>query len=737
MKAKKLLSILSANVLTLPFFAFSCQTIRDKKSKDVYIKNFNQPNLMQQEKWFYNKKVENDFESLIHTPLVKYEFQDKIVYDNINKIFTKPSRKKLTFNLAKKIIITMTTNEVKVYDNDNEDLEFPQENFKNGIVSYTSNNVQNINHPQFLKDLKKAKKIEFELKENINFIDNNGKKTKYKLSLNNYLNTFKKQNQDDLISLFNEYYLDYETFIQQNVNNCLSFEIANGTLADIHDLSQFFINEIINNLLFNPSIKNTYGNYFIGEYYLAHNSINKQEFKKNPYFKVNTLNKNKKRLKKIILKYNPLILDNETYSLQIFNSYKQNLISEADIKLFNYKQQDEITLNKKIYGYNYSLKTPLNKIPINIFYNYHFKPNQELGFNEVFSKIFYGVSAKDIQSGKALINNHFFDKTTLKFKELLNLAINKYSFIKYFGYNHYNNSYIPHNFIFNSKKLENSNYRKIIDGIKYINAEFNLENKMIFDIEYIQHYYDKRAIVDQNFQIQGQNFKKLQEQMKQLIDNFYSKNNIDSSQNIEFIIPVFDDETQINKKNYSLIVEIYKLLDSRIKPTLEFVKNANTNKQYYLTFEDIDIKNNNVSSFLKTMLLKENNSWLIAFSKFDKNLFFKTNYKEFIEFYEQCLNSKFGLELIKFSQLKSSEKMQIFKENKIQEFKTIIDKYIINLSTWEQIKLLTQIHNIIKVPMSSQNHISYNDYEPILIQPYLEKPTNDLGYILFQDIIVK
>ena len=735
-KNKLLLGSLSLTFLTLT--SLSCQNIREKREKDTYIKQYNRENFYKNKDFYYNKKVENDFESLIHNPLIRYEYQDNINYDNVNKTFIHPTRKKLSFNLIEKIILSIKGETDKEYNNDDKDLFLPPQNknlgYNSGIISYFSKNKSNINHPDFLKNLQRAYKIRFVLKKDIYFINNKGEKTNKELSPKNYLKTFAK-NLKDFQEIMNSFNLNYKTTLNSK-GNFLDFEQKNINYAN--KMVSFLNNQIITNLLFNPTyLEENENNYFIGNYYLKENTLNSQTFHINNYFYLNKSTKNK--LKKIILKYNPLPLDRETFSLQSFNSYRQNLISETDFDHFNKKQQNEIYYNKKLYGLNYQLKSSTNNIPINTFYNFIFDNKNSIKFNDIFSELFYGLDKKEIIEGKNILKT-YNQKNQYLFRSILSLMINKITYLKKLNYDNLWNSYVPENLELDGNDIENSSYKKAYDAKNYLSSEYGIDGNLINENNYKKSFYDYKNLIDIFKQYQGINFEKTKEMLNKIIDDLYAEKNYDKNQKIEFTIPIFENENDDLKQIYDILISLFKKIDKRINPSYEFVKNSDD--QYFINYQKISLVENSISNFLKQMFFENNNSWLLMLTFIEEDkLFGNELIREIKNFKNDFLKKQTNVfDKLKGIQLKKgfSLKRYLFSTNEeYYEFEQKLDTYLKKLTSWEQIKLLLQLNNLVRIPFNTQNYSNSEKYEQILVQNYLIKPINDLGYTQFQDIKLK
>ncbi|WP_406615321.1 OppA family ABC transporter substrate-binding lipoprotein [Mycoplasmopsis hyopharyngis] len=732
MKKNLLLNIMLPTVVA-PFFALSCQSIRESQDKYTYIKNFNNSSFFIDKNLFRNKKVENDFESLIHNPLIRHQYFDAINYDYINKTFIKPSKKKLSFHLASQITILTKDNNILTFDDDQvSSQDLPETNkglgYETGLIAYKSKLNNNINSDFFIQTLKNAQSVSFKIKDNIHFVNSKKIKTNKKVTSSNYLTSF--QNDKNANSLFQNYNLNYEKTLSDSNNQTLVFSSKdNSTHFDL-----FVLNEITNNLLFNPTLMENDEYLCFGSYILSDSKINQQIFEKNSFFKVS--NTNNKELKKVVLKYNPLPIDNETYSLQSFNAYKQNLITETSLNLFNKEQQEQILLNKKIYGLTYNLKVAKNKVPLNYFYNFNLKPLNNFQFDEHFAQLFYGLSTKQLLNQKESILSNFNNEAQYQFRSILSLAINKISFIKKNNHNNLWYSYVPEDTILSGKDLEDSSYQKVYDAKNYINAELSLNKSLIFEHQYKDSYFDVQNLTNLLLQYKGLNFLELKKQMKKLLDDYFLNKNLNDPK-VNFTIPIFETKDYNNNFNYEVYLKLIKELDQRLNPKIEFATLDNIeDKQYFITNQNINLQNNSIYYFFKTMFFENPNSWLALLANSEKLI---DSFEQIKNFKDHFANLLLKIKDVSIENLSSSKWQQALfgNEQEQKEFDSKLQQYLDNLTCWEQIKLLYEFTNLIRIPINTNMYSNYGEYEQIMVQNYLVKPANDLGYNVFQDIKLK
>ncbi|UUD35576.1 hypothetical protein NPA07_01735 [Mycoplasmopsis caviae] len=667
---KKIKNIASAFLISTTLFSsvvsISCNNIRQVNSKDNYIKKFNKPNTYKDNFILSKvKRIDNDYESLLTAPLIRWKNVGKSKYDYLNKHFYKTSARFLEFYLAKSITLTLNDESKKTFDDDNvsdkvnSNLSSTTKNdqlgAQNGVVQIYSQENNNINSTVFFEALKKATKVEFELKDNIYYSDYQGKKTKYKLEAQDFETSFNlEQNNAHFKDLLDNYSLKDFSFS----DNKLTFELNDETkLKDkTKNIELFLTQEITNNLIFNPTPtehynlnKNNYGkNYqnicFIGYYILNKNSVDEQIFIKNNNSALDVFNENTKKniLNKITLKYNPIPSDEATFRLQSYNAFKQNLLSESNYDLFNKVQKDEIDNYSNLFGITFTLFKPSSDNTIKYFYNLN--PNasniKELKFNEAFSKLFYNQKLGELLD-KNNANRTFYAPHQIVFRNILNNSINQHSFILNFSHNTYWNSFSSQSMIYDSKDKnslsgdQNVNYLDDINRIyDYDYDESNKEFRNgIIDFKgkngLINKSISKNKILNINEQLKSSNYDKYKEKMSQILDEFYNKNPEYKNQNIKFTLPIFSDKSTKIESIYERIVKLYNGLDSRLQIDYEYA--SRDSYAYFSSFQDFFSIDNSFSNYLFNLISLKNNSLLTNFAMFSNEKIDSINYSTYIK----------------------------------------------------------------------------------------------------------
>ncbi|RIV16551.1 OppA family ABC transporter substrate-binding lipoprotein [Mycoplasmopsis gallopavonis] len=106
------------------------------------------------------------------------------------KQILRPSVEKMKFEYADAILITLPDGTVKTYDSEEAEVTpEPDINgrfYSNTVVNATSQNPRSINSATFVEDLNKASKVEFRIRKNAYWVNQNGEKTKYQVTANDF-----------------------------------------------------------------------------------------------------------------------------------------------------------------------------------------------------------------------------------------------------------------------------------------------------------------------------------------------------------------------------------------------------------------------------------------------------------------------------------------------------------------------------------------------------------------------
>ncbi|WP_029512651.1 OppA family ABC transporter substrate-binding lipoprotein [Mycoplasmopsis iners] len=710
------LSLISS-LTTLPLIATACN-IREASSSKTYIKEFNSANPITNN-YLINKvkRVETDYEALLHSPLIRWEFNGKAKYDSLNKTFFKVSTKHLSFGLASRITLTLKDNSVYVYDSDEVDNFVLSANDRTGIKQIYSENERNINSQSFFNNLSKAKSISFSLKQAF-YVHNNSERSGDFIAYSDYWRSL-QNDWDNSQNLFANYAIK-----QPNITNFatgITFELLENSNTN---LASFTLEEIPNNLIFNPmpfyessenlrleDIK------FASPYLLAYNSFDKQIFHKNEDYPVVNFKISDYKLEEVILKYNPVPIDISTYQLQLVEAFKQNLISEADFNLLNSTQQNEINNNTVIYGLNYFSQnnsfTNGNKYLINLESLQTNNPK----YNNAFKKAFFG----DLINGE-------INQLNLNFRNLLSMLINPYALQKINNFDNYWNSLSPQNLVFDAIDSYQYKSAKIAEFEDYINNLY-FENTSTNDLIFVNKYdFEKQYqanVLNLEKALQNPKIAVLKAKMKNILDQLYTIYSLDSSEILEWEIPVFEEESYQLKQLFDWITNIYRNLDSRLKPTFKFVeKNDNS---YYLKYFEETFYNSSFSNYIFSLLSNKNIPLLTVL---------KVNMKQdanSILFDKTFTSIQMLIDILSKTTHKNIKEITI---EDITNYKNELVNILQSLKLQDQLSLIKAIDLIFSVQANTSAYSLINQYSKQIVQIQFEKPLNDVGYTQYQDINV-
>ncbi|WP_027334196.1 OppA family ABC transporter substrate-binding lipoprotein [Mycoplasma elephantis] len=724
--------------LTITPFITSCSS-STFVSNDVYIieKNesnpyFNKIPLYGQE--FSERKTIHD--SLTGNYLIRWKYEGESVYDSLNSYFKETSKKRLSFGLAKQIIIFDDKNKF-IFDDDDSDgkmLNNIKEDygagFLNPVYKQKSQNNKSINSDNFINKLKIAKKITFVLKDNLFFYNYLGEKTQHKIDAHNLLYSLKKCIKDQEKNYLNALGFTNTILKEENFkNNTINFDIDNKKLR-----TELFINEIIKNkafsFIFQEKIKeNTDISKFL---YAGSYVLNKCDLEKMIYISINKYT----QIKKVIIKYNAAgSVDINSYRNHLLNSFNQGLISSQNISIFNDSQQANILslYDNGVYKLNIINNTKNESPPL----FYDDCPNFE---NTTFSKN-YAILMYGKEYLKKIDYNNFYNGLGFIFRNNISQIINKYTLSYTYNKTQYYDNFInPYAKISNNK---NSNYTNIKSAFPHVikdklflynNTSSKLVTKDYFVDENFKHYYSIENIKDITKQFKSCYFDEIRNSIKKILDKFYEDNNLNNKEIIEFDIPFLD---YLDKKIIDTLDEIFKSIDKRLKINIKVDKNIkNIQKMGYkiINFEDTD-----TNSFLTSLLLSKQNNLILNLIHYNSDINCLEKLNQFKNYFFEKLN--FNNDDINELKSKTLDEIlqTISKKNQNKNInyliETLVSKYHYDNSYFHIILLINDIKNSYAAPYRIDRYINLNlllNYE--LIQSHFSKPTREDDLVYFEDI---
>lgn len=705
MKLKKYLFFSPLLISFVPFV--SCQYIGEIKDKSIYIKSFNKENYFLTSKLELNtfNKIDNDTESLLFAPIISYNYYDKMIYDNVNNEVKQSTKKYLKLNLIDALILEFDDDTTQVYNNSYYS-DFNQSNKNEPIIKLTSSDIFSINNEKFISNLNKAKKIKFIIKD-INYVDKSGNKTNYKLRAEDFIINFSKEaNKKEINKLLEEY--------------AISFEIENEILVlnSKNNLAgNFIFEQMIKNMIFNPVSTSMLKDknividqfkpnldemLFLSSYILNKNTIEQQVFIKNFNSPDQEFNDSKNTLTKILLNFKSTPLDDETFRLQTFKSFRQALVSEANLNIFNSSQIENIKNNSSIYGLqpklNYISNSNINKLVL----NYEFDSNKKFDFNNYFSKLVYGSEIEKLTEHN-IKNFVFSDTKSILFRNYLINSINVQQFIKLATNNDY---WLSQSNPSTDISEGNSSYKKLSDAYTWANQQyvFSRNLKEVITVNPIDYkYYDNSdLIIDYEQLLRSPNYDFIKTEINKLIDEVY----LQFDEKISFTIPYL-------RTNSSIIKQIYKNIEQNIN---------NLDKRLDVKFVEVE-----------ETYFKQYNSFI----KFLNIEYINDSYSELIKNYD--------LDAIKIFVQKSdiSSKCEIlshfskFIQDKQENFNELLFEFIKTLSSLEKAKLISELDMIFNSFINPTCSTNINNFSYEIVQNDYIKPVNDLGYEHFQSIRIR
>ncbi|AZZ65755.1 hypothetical protein DMC14_003125 [Metamycoplasma phocicerebrale] len=696
--------------------------------------------------------------------------------DNIVLI---PSSISYNFEWAKKVKVVSKLNSYE-FDNDMIDIvEYNPENnneeagifkpkkdkgngFNSAFLNIPSSDQKSINNNNFKKSLKEAKSFEIFVHEMPNvWLNYQGIKQKnsfiniksFKLGLFASLlknkdfrkNYAKKHNialgeTNNKNEAFNGF--DLYTFLRNNkINvekllsldtNSLTIETNDNSFIDLNNIFEnlFIIQnyfdaipfEIIEKKYGNPFLnikwffeygKNYKNRYFAGFYYIYSSNSNEVILEKNKFY----IKPIKKSLRQIKIEYNPLKISENTFSSQITNAFKQNIVSKINYEQLSLDDKNYILKNYK--KYNFSYQKNFNRYRLNNSIIINHNPNINTPYmNNNFLKIYYGLD-----------NNLHYSLTAknLAFQSLFNNIINQYALIE------------DNKDIWLSQAPQNLLLTASTNGLNYADlkdAFVNISNPIILDFN--------SQIINNTFQFQNKQklsnpyiikiskkiesawFEKIKNELNLIIEDFYIKK--PSNKSIYINIPVL-----INNKNQFVLSRINwskKILNS-INPKLvvditliddyeKYNEFFNKNKSIY-KHNKFNIFEGTSSEYLLSILTNKNNN-IINLSKTIKDL--------------NIQDKNVYVELINYQKFIESKNID---NNNIQLSDNLlkIENYINKLNLESQLSLINELNNLLSYTLNFNNQININNFSKIVYQKHIVKPLspNDLNY--FQDILIR
>lgn len=677
MKRWQKMFFLFSGITTSSLVAFSCTRPSQIKPANHYVQSFNLANPYSNGslKLHENKKVTTQIQKSLFAPIFKKHAIQNLVIDKVNSLVSRPSFEFWRLYLAEYIKVHFDNSTELTYSNDDYDLEQKYDlklNQKNYVLPVLSQKINSINNAQFIENLNKAQKIEIKLKD-LSYQDYTGKNTEHKLQASDLL----KNITPEIANLFEQQY-------------GVKLKAKNATLIiknPKHLAGNFIVNQMIENLLFNPTPVSTqkeinYKNdFYLGYYIPKVNQINKIELIKNTNSADNIFNSSQNNLNQIEILYNPTPLDEETFRVQQLRSYRQNLISEANFNTFNTSQKSDILQRSSQYGVREILNQNSLSSNQEWLYTINLEPNKKSKFNKVFENLFF--------------NSQY----SYKLKWLISRLYSKFSIMNAQGYPYFWNSLALPNLQIKNNLNEDSDFTTLDKAYNWATREI-FSNKQgyqnIFYEDLKINYFENTKLLDFSNQLKHPFFNKLIEQINEIVNQYWIENKYNKNEKIIFVLPILNTLTSKQKeilKNYSTVLNEINHFDVT---TQNVSKEEMQQYNWIYSLNKLNYEDNSISTYIKTLW---DTSEILPYLS---NQYLNENYP--------VLNSLKELNL----------------ENVLS--------FINEKNLYEQIILLNELDNLIPLPISVLNYDQYKSLDKKMIQKYYEYPTNRSGIVSFEDI---
>lgn len=307
-----------------------------------------------------------------------------------------------------------------------------------------------------------------------------------------------------------------------------------------------------------------------------------------------------KTINKVIIEYSGAI-DSSTFINQSFSAFQNGTLSQVDFNLLtnNQKQklygsatnEEQALINSSKNGLQTTKKVNISQLTTRMVWqgSPDALSSGDYTFNDIYSKLVYGVTKDELKSGKAVTSNSFYAGYGFYFRMLVQAAINWNYYIQwaYSGTRDVWMSGAAQNAKFsstNDKSLTPFDFNE--DGMN--DLFFYDKDKNIVDVSLKEmkrttmmttSEFEKEFGIKDSTQARLQSanpiiFKKVKETMKILLDNFYKEFGIGQNEKITFQIayPFADQDETKCLATEAVVNQVIRELDPRIdakffKPT--------------------------------------------------------------------------------------------------------------------------------------------------------------------------
>ncbi|ACF07028.1 Uncharacterised protein [Metamycoplasma arthritidis] len=483
-------------------------------------------------------------------------------------------------------------------------------------------------------------------------------------------------------------------------------------------------------------------------YYVTKNDANETKLYRNVQYQSPSGNwHSSKHLNEIVYRYNPIPIGNETFQQQMYNAFRQNIVSELNVDQLSSDAKDEIFKNYQKYNLSYNQTfekyRPHNSVSLN-----HFPKSASPYFNDSFSKLYYGVSLEEL-SQESLKASSLISAKSLIFKSLLNNVINPYALSQSVNDSDVWMSQAPSDATINATNSETSNYRTLKDAHANINKQILLENENSLNKANVttqhdnkKHNLDPQALTSLDLQMRSIDFEYIKKTLGKMIDDFYQANS--NAPLIKWTIPIVGFTlTKRQNEIVNKIKQTFKSIHSKLDPDVVVVDNYDKYQEYFLRNKSIYqdksfiLENSNSSDFVRKSLVANNFELLLIIKKLHTQNLLTNAFPEL----NKLANDIFTQPDIN-SQILSDITLNDFYNNTLKnhldqkKLNDRINLQLNKLSITEIVNLINEINNFTAYTISFQNAISLANFSKMLYQKFLIKPISYDGLEYLQDILV-
>lgn len=341
---------------------------------------------------------------------------------------------------------------------------------------------------------------------------------------------------------------------------------------------------------------------FIGPYYYDQDfgKANQIRLKANlNYFDKNFVN-NKKKVKTVLVKYKSKQIDPSVFNTQQWDDYKSGLVTSYPFGwIKNEELKKQILQNPKKYGLKYKKSYQRNKTqtllsvsalpsPF-IIHTEEGSKKQSIDkyeYNDVYAQLLYGQTLEQIHSGKVTFNSEYVYGTGLKFRTLVNSAIN-FEYLQNL-INESSSAWLakvaPHSSI---STIDSDNPIKYEDKI---NVYYGIKNDLTKTevvtkseaFKYTQNHPTTPAY--------SPVYDVVKVEIKKLLDDFYAAKGITNDKKVEWsIVYPYLNISETYQAAYAKYIEVIKSLDPRLE--IKLITPVNVPEIYNTTvFGSVNVK---------------------------------------------------------------------------------------------------------------------------------------------------